>query len=264
MSRLSLLVLNTISLIAVIIFNALAGSGNLGDYTMGELSAKYDTLITPAGYAFSIWGLIYMFLTAYVIFQWYAYKKQKFDETIDQAGPYFLLSNVANIAWLLLWLNEYLGFSIIAMAILLLSLVKLVIRLDLERWDAPVRIIAFVWWPIAIYLGWIIVASVTNVAAFLVFLQWDGFQISAEIWTIIMLLIATVIYLLLTFTRNLRESATVGIWAFIAIAIKQWDINQNIAIFAIAGAVILLIATAYHGAQNRATAPDQKIKRGEI
>lgn len=264
MSRLVLLLLNTISLVAVIIFNALAGSGNLGDYSMGELSAKYDTLITPAAYAFSIWGLIYIFLTAYVIFQWWANKKKKFDETIDQAGLYFLLSNVANITWLLLWLNEHIGLSIIAMAVLLFSLVQLVIKLDLEKWDAPVRVIVFVWWPIVIYLGWIIVASVTNVAAFLVYLQWDGFQISHELWTIIMLVIATIIYLWLTFSRNLRESAMVGVWAFIAIAIKQWEPNQNIAMIAITGAVILLIATMYHGFQNRSTAPDQKIKRGEI
>ncbi len=264
MPRLYLVLLNTISLVAVIIFNALAGSGNLGKYSMGELSAKYDTLITPAGYAFSIWGLIYLFLIAYVIFQWYALKQRKFEETINQAGLYFLLSNMANIAWLLLWSNEYIGLSVIAMTVLLFSLVKLVTKLDLERWDAPVRIISFVWWPIAIYLGWIIVASVTNVAAFLVYLQWDGFHLSPEIWTMAMLLLATLIYLWLTFSRNLRESATVGIWAFIAIAIKQWDFNQNIAIYAIIGATILLIATAYHGSQNLKTAPHQKIKRGEI
>ncbi len=264
MSRLSLLIFNTISLIVVIIFNALAGSGNLGKYSMSELSAKYDTLITPAGYAFSIWGLIYILLIAYVVFQWWAYKRKKFDESIQQAGVFFLLSNIANITWLLLWLNEYVGLSTIAMAALLFSLIKLVLRLDLEKWDAPVRIIAFVWWPIVVYFGWIIIASVTNFAAFLVYLGWGGFGFSPEIWTFIMLSIATFIYLFLVNTRNLRESASVGIWAFIAIAVKQWGVNQNVAIFAITASVVVLVVILFHGYQNRVTAPDQKIKRGEI
>jgi uncharacterized membrane protein YhaH (DUF805 family) len=113
-------------------------------------------------------------------------------------------------------------------------------------------------------LGWIIVASVTNVAAFLVYLQWDGFQLSPEFWTIALLAVATTIYLLLIFKRNLRESATVGIWAFIAIVVKQWNDNQLIGIIAIVAAALLLIATMYHGYKNRSTSPDQKFKRGEI
>jgi hypothetical protein len=264
MSRFSLLISNTVTLVAVIIVNGLAGAGAIGGKSVGEVSQKYDTLITPADYAFSIWGLIYLLLVAFVGFQWWAYFKKSNLESIDQTGSYFFISNLANITWLFLWLNEFIGLSVIVMFILLITLIYLSIRLKLEVWDAPVRIIGFVWWPIAIYLGWIIVATVTNVATLLVSVGWEGFPLTPEMWTIILVLVAMGIYLFLTFTRNLRESAMVGIWAFIAIAIKQWSLNTGIASTAIVASAILLIAVMYHGYKNRSTAPDKKIKRGEV
>lgn len=264
MSRLSLLITNTVTLVAVIIVNALAGAGSIGEESVGDISQKYDTLITPAGYAFSIWGLIYLLLVAFVGFQWWAYFKKSNLDSIDKTGSYFFISNLANVGWLFLWLNEYIGLSVIVMIILLITLVALSIRLKLEVWDAPVRTIAFVWWPIAIYLGWIIVATVTNVAVFLVSVGWEGFPLTPEMWTIILIFVAMGIYLFLVFTRNLRESAMVGIWAFIAIAVKQWSLNTGIASTAIVASVILLIAAMYHGYKNRSTAPDKKIKRGEV
>lgn len=264
MSRLSLLVINTVTLVAVIIVNGLAGAGAIGDESVGDVSQKYGTLITPADYAFSIWGFIYLLLLAFVGFQWWCYFKKSNLDNIDHTGNYFFISNLANIGWLFLWLNDFIGLSVIVMFILLITLIILSIRLKLEVWDAPVRIIGFVWWPIAIYLGWIIVATVTNVATFLVSVGWEGFPLTPEMWTIILVLVAMGIYLFLTFARNLRESAMVGIWAFIAIAIKQWSLNTGIASTAILASAILLIATMYHGYKNRSTAPDKKIKRGEV
>ncbi|PTB97172.1 hypothetical protein C9994_04125 [Marivirga lumbricoides] len=264
MSRLLLLIINTITLIAVIIVNGLGGSGALQGKSVGEISQKYSSLITPADYAFSIWGFIYLLLIAFIGFQWWSYYKKTNLESIDQTGSYFFVSNLANMGWLLLWLNEYIGLSVIVMFILLFTLIRLGIRLNLEIWDAPVRIIAFIWWPIGIYLGWIIVASVTNVAAYLVAIGWDGFPFTPQVWTIILVLIAMGIYLFLMYSRNLRESAIVGIWAFIAIAVKQWSLNTGIASTAIVASVILLVASMYHGYKNRSTAPDKKMKRGEV
>jgi len=147
---------------------------------------------------------------------------------------------------------------------LLFSLIMLTIRLRLETWDAPVRIIAFVWWPICIYVGWIIVASVANISVFLVSIGWQGGFISAKIWTIIMIGIATVIYLILIKTRNMREAAVVGIWALAAIAVKQWQVNPEIVIAALAASAILFVAISVHGFKNRKTSPFEKLKRGEI
>ncbi len=264
MNRVVLLILNTFTLILVILMNYLAGTGQINDQNVGEVSRQYETLIAPAGYAFSIWGLIYLLLISFVVFQWIVFFKRTNREIIDKTGIYFIVANLANTGWLYLWLNDHIGFSVLAMLVLLLSLIVLVFRLDLEIWDATVRIIFFVWWPVVIYFGWIIIATVTNIAAWLTALGWDGSPLSPQLWTITMILTATGIYSWLVFTRNLRESAAVGIWAFIAIAVKQGTDHTGITVTAIAASLILLAEIAYHGFKNRKTSPFKKLQRGEF
>ena len=264
MKQISLLLLNTLTLIFALVMNSLQGSRLFNGTTVGEVSAQYETLFTPAGYAFAIWGIIYLMLITFVAYQWVAWFKRKEDTELKQTGWWFGLSNLANGLWIVAWLNEQMGISVLIMLVLLFSLIVLTVRLRLETWDAPARIIAFVWWPICIYLGWIIVATVANISVFLVSIGWQGGFISAEIWTIIMIVTATVIYLLLIKTRNMREAAVVGIWALTAIAVKQWQTNNTIVIAALAASAILFVAVSVHGFKNRKTSPFEKIKRGEI
>lgn len=264
MKKIVLILLNTLSLIFALVMNFLGGSGIMYGKSVGDVSQKYNSLFTPAGYAFSIWGIIYLLLILYVGYQWVTWYKKKENKELFQAGIWFALSNIANGLWIIAWLNESFGISVILMFILLFSLVTLTIKLRLEIWDAPVRIIAFIWWPICIYLGWIIVASVANVAVFLFSFGWNGLSISAKSWTVLMIVAATVIYLLLIYFRNMRESALVGVWALIAIASKQWHFQQSIVIAAVAAAAVLFIAASVHGYLNRETSPFEKIRRGEV
>ncbi len=264
MKRISLLLINTITLIFALVMNSLQGSPFFNGTTVGEVSSKYETLFTPAGYAFAIWGVIYLMLIAFVAYQWFAWFKRKEDRELKQTGWWFALGNLANGFWIVAWLNEQMGLSVLLILVLLFSLIMLTIRLRLETWDAPVRIIAFVWWPVCIYLGWVIVASVANISVFLVSIGWRGGFISEEIRTVIMIAVATVIYLVLIKTRNLREAALVGIWALVAIAVKQWQFNNEIVIAALAASAILFVAVAVHAFQNRKTSPIEKLKRGEI
>ena len=259
-----LVILNSITLIAVIIFNGLAASGKIYSATVGEISHKYNTLFAPADYAFSIWSLIYIALIAFVGFQWYSVIKKTNLDLIDRTGVYLIIINLANMLWLILWLKELIGFSVIVMLLLLLTLIILSVKLDLEIWDAPVRIIMFVWWPLAFYLGWIIVAAVANISAFFISVGWNGSPLTQQLWTEIMIVIAAAIYLFITFTRNLRESAVVGIWALVAIAVKQWNSNIEISYTALGAAAILLAAIIYHASKNIETAPILKLRRGEF
>ena len=262
MKQINLLSINTLSLIFALVLNGLAGSGVFNGKSVGDISARYDTLIAPAGYAFAIWGIIYLLLILFVGYQWYAWLRNRDDTALKQTGYWFALGNIANGLWIFAWLNEYMGISVLLIFILLFSLIMLTLRLRLEIWDAPLRTIGFVWWPICIYLGWIVVASVANVAAYLVSLNWQGGFLSPSTWTVIMIAVATVIYLLLTFIRNMREAALVGIWAFIAIAVRQWSVHDEIVLAALAGAGILLIVVSWHGYKNRATSPFKKLSWG--
>jgi hypothetical protein len=247
-------------LLGTLYLNYLGGTGKLSGKSIGEVSEQFSTLLTPAGYAFSIWSLIYLLLIIFVGYQWVGYFKKQGKDSLQKAGPWFSLANIANGLWVLAWCYEMPGLSVLIMFFLLFSLLCLVVRLKLETWDAPLRIIVFVWWPICIYTGWIVVAAVTNVAAYLKSLQWQGGFLSAEMWAVIMLAFATALYLFLTYARNMREATLVGVWGFVAIGYKQLESQENVAAIALIAAGILFIYAAYHGLKNRTTSPFVKLK----
>jgi hypothetical protein len=264
MRQIVLLVLNSITYLLVLSVNYLAGTGALNNASVGEISDRYHNFFTPAGYAFAIWGVIYLLLFVFVGYQWYAWLKRRDDEYLMSAGIWFIISNLANSLWIIAWTNNRIGLSLILIIFLLVSLVMLMFRLRLEIWDAPVRIIAFVWWPVCIYLGWIIVATMANIAAFSVSLNPGGAFALQEGWVIVMIVFAAVIYGLLIFFRNMREAAMVGIWALVAIAVNHWHTAQSVGYAALIVSVVLLIYSFLQAYRNRETLPQNKIRRGEI
>ncbi len=243
--------------------NYAANAKVFSSLTVADISYKYDTLFAPAGYAFTIWGLIFLLCIAFVIYQWYMIKHPSTINYIQRTGLWFTISNLLNAAWLYCWLNEMIGWSAVMIILLLACLVMLTISLRLEIDDAPVREIFFVWWPIAIYLGWIMVATVACIAAWLTSINWNGFDLHDDTWTMIMIVIAGLLYLALILKRNLRESAVVGTWAFLAIAVRQWNDYNAISIVAIVTATILLTAVIWHGYKNRRYNILPKLKRAE-
>ncbi len=259
----TLVAANTLSLVIMLFANFAASTGRYSKKTVADVSHKYDTLFAPAGYAFSIWGLIFLLCIGFVAFQWFTIRQVKTQEYISKAGLWFTISNLANIAWLYCWVNEMIGASVLLILLLLASLVLLTIALRLELDDVQVRYIFFVWWPIAIYLGWIIVATVACVSAWLTSLHWAGWGIENVSWTVILIVVAAVIYLVLLATRNLRESALVGVWAIIAIAVRQWTANPAISYAGIFVTALLLAAVTLHGYSNRKFNVFSKLGRGE-
>ena len=257
----TLAILNSISILAVITINGMAGAAGIFGETVGSISDKYNSLFTPAGYAFSIWGIIYLGLIAFAIFQNIrAFKNNADAEFIHQIGPWFVLNSLANIAWIFAWLSEHIGLSLLLMLIILGTLIIIISRLNMERWDAPFPIIAFIWWPICIYSGWIAVATIANVSAFLVSIQWLAL-FSAIHWTVIMILVAVALNLLMVRFRNMREFAAVGVWALMAIALRHWDTIGLIQWTALFGAIVLFIALSIHAYINRSTSPLTKFRQ---
>lgn len=264
MKQIVFLVLNSISFLITLVLNYLTGTGAFNNASVGEVSDRYQNLFTPAGYAFSIWGIIYLLLAAFLGFQWYVWFKKKDDGYIQKTGIWFTVSNLANGFWILAWTADMIAISFFLILLLLTSLVMMMFRLKLEIWDAPVRIIAFVWWPIAVYLGWIVAATLANLSALSVSLDPSGAFALQEGWVTVLILFATAIYCLLIYFRNLRESAVVGIWALVAIAAGQWQESALVAYVALAASGLLLVYSFVQSYQNRETLPHKKIARGEI
>jgi hypothetical protein len=252
----TLQILNGIAFISMIYINYLSNTGLINNNTNATVSRNYENLFTPAGYAFTIWGIIYLLLLGFVIYQGLGlFSKAKDNDLAKQVGWWFVISCIANSLWLFAWLHEALGVSVIIMLVLLFSLIKIVRRTNMEMWDAPFKTILFLWWPFCIYIGWISVALIANMAAYLTKISWDGFGLSEVFWTIAMILIAGLLNLFVTWTRNMREFALVGAWALIAIAVANESSQPNVSTTALIVAAVLLISSSFHAFKNRKTLP---------
>lgn len=257
----TLQIANIIVFVATVFVNYLSNTGAINGTTIGEISDASKNLFTPAGYAFSIWGLIYLLLFGFVIYQSRSlFTKVRDDQFILKTGWWFVLSCFANIMWITFWLYGFMEYSILAIFVLLFSLLKIVLQNRMELWDAPISVITFLWWPFVFYSGWVTVASIANVAAYLKSIEWNAWGYSEVSWAVTMILIAGIINFVVTWRRNMREFALVGAWALIAISMANWEVSPTVANAALAVAIVLIISSGYHSFKNRETSPVEKLK----
>ena len=223
-----------------VVVNSLAGGTTLiGGQVTAAVSDANPTLITPAGYVFSIWGVIYMLLGVFVVYQ--AFPSQQGKEYQSKIGWLFVLSSLINIGWLFLWQFEYLSLSVVLMFLLLATLISIYVRLRIGKSAVSLRERLAVQLPFSVYLGWITIASIANVAATLVSIGWDGFGISPETWAILVVAVALIITILMLFTRKDVAYSLVIIWALVGIGVKQSG-NQTILMLVEISAAIVAVA----------------------
>lgn len=248
----TLQIANIIALIVTVVVNYLSNTGIFNNSTMASVSARYQNFFTPSGYAFSIWGLIYLLLAAFVIYQARGISgKREVPAVVENIGWLFVISCAANSVWVLAWLYDLTGLSVLIMIILLTSLWMIIVRTRMEMDLIPIKQIALTWWPFAIYLGWISVALIANIAAWFTKIGWDGFGLSPVAWTVIMICIAGMVYVSLTWKRNLRESSMVGVWALTAVAAANWGTTPAVVNAALIVSAIILVSTGIHAYRNR-------------
>ena len=208
-----------IAVLATIVVNALANILPFNGQETGAISDRFAIYFVPAGYVFSIWGLIYLGLIAYAIFQ--ALPAQRENPRLRSIGGLFLLSSVANIAWIFLWHYEVFAATLPVMLVLLGSLIAIYLRLGTGRTPVSRAETWMVRVPFSVYLGWITVATVANATQLLYFLGWNGGALGPEVWTVIMLAVAVVLAWLMAITRRDVAYLLVLVWAFIGIATKH-------------------------------------------
>jgi translocator protein len=232
---------NIIAFILTLAVNGLAGTTVLNGRSTAQVSDLYSNPFTPAGYVFTIWGVIYFLLGVFVIYQ--ALPKQKDQFYQKQIGPLFILSSIFNVVWLFLWQYNYIIESCVLMFALLASLITIYIRLGIGKSSRSRTEKLCVHLPFRVYLGWITVASIANVAAALVSVGWDGCGLSAETWAIAAMIIALIVTLAIIIARKDIAYSLVIVWALAGIAAKQ-SMDSNIVNTTGIATAIILIALA--------------------
>jgi hypothetical protein len=224
--------LNLIFFGVMIVMNYLANALPLNNHTTGQLSDSYPNLFVPAGITFSIWGIIYLLLAGNCIIQF-----TRSTQTVFEAiGWLFAISCILNVLWIVFWHYEKLPVSLLIMIGLLVTL----IYINIQVRDLPFGIIKA---SFGIYLGWICIATIANVTALLVHYNWNGFGISEEAWTIIMILTGALIAVITQYRLYNPFIGLSVIWAFTGIIIKRHNDYLSIVVTAIIALSIVCILT---------------------
>ncbi|WKY42808.1 tryptophan-rich sensory protein [Eubacteriaceae bacterium ES2] len=186
-------------LIATLVINGLGAYGFFNGMSQKAISDMYPTLITPAPFTFSIWSIIYLLLIGAAITMIIKSKDDIYSEAIDQIAPLFWISSGLNMVWIICFSFNLIGLSaavILGFAIVLSLIAKRISLIRIaDSWLLPS---AF-----GMYAGWLLIATVVNIAAFLISINWQGFGIGAEIWSVLTLAVAVILaFLVAHFTRN--------------------------------------------------------------
>jgi len=231
---------NIVFFVLTVIMNSLAGSTKIiGGRNTADVSNAYSTLITPAGYVFAIWGVIYILLGIFVVYQ--ALPSQKGKDYLNRISWLFILSSIVNIAWLFVWQYESLSLSVLLIFALLVTLIAIYVRLGIGKSNVILREKLAVHLPFSVYLGWITVASIADVAATLVSYNWNGFGISPSTWAILVVAVTLIIIMLMLATRKDTAYALVIIWALVGIGVNHAG-NQTVVVLTEAASALVAVA----------------------
>lgn len=237
---------NGFFLIFTIIFNYLSNTGIFNGKTIANVSDQYHNFFTPAGYAFSIWGFIYLLLIGFVFYtgrSLFNPAKNEANGFVRKISWWFVVSCIANCAWIVTWLYGFTGLSVIVLLIAFISLLIIVLEAlnhhstAAEKW--------FINFPFQIYSGWVSVALIAATAAWLKKTEWRGFGISEVNWTITLIITASLIHLFMTWKKNAPVFAFVAVWALIAIAVTNKNESQPIYLAALTAAGILFLSSCF-------------------
>jgi benzodiazapine receptor len=217
-------IVNILAVIFALVFNSFVNIIALFGVTTAQVSDAYPSLFTPANYVFSIWGVIYVTAVIFAIYQ--VRSSQRNAAYLPEMNFLYLAGSLLNVAWLVVWHYSYsqplfLIYTVLLMVLLLVSLLAIYHRLGIGVKEVPRNQRLAVNLHLSIYLGWICIAMVANLASTLnVFVP--GIPIEMQVlWTVLVIVVALVLTLLMLYLRRDIVFSMVVIWAAIGIAYKQ-------------------------------------------
>jgi hypothetical protein len=244
---LSLSILNLLGFLGTVVVNALANILPINNETTGALSDQYPNLFVPAGLTFAIWGLIYVLLAIFVIYQLIPSVRrnaQKID-FVQRIGPLFFISCLANIGWIFAWHYKIVPLSLVLMLILLGCLLAIYLRLNIGKSEETRAERYLVHLPFSVYLGWITIATIANVTALLVDVGWNqnAWGLGEQFWAVAVIIVGIAIALSILFTRKDIYYCFVVDWALLGILLKRLSVTtvhaQGVVVVTIAGMVLI-------------------------
>jgi len=227
--------------IYALVLNGAANAIPLNGHTTAQVSDSFNVLFVPAGYVFSIWGVIYLGLLAFTIY--HSLPSRRSNPKMQRTGWLVALSSLVNGTWIYFWQFGYYAATLVTMLVLLVTLIAIYLRLDIGRTVVGAAERWCVHLPFSIYLGWITVATIANTSDVLSYYKWNGFGVSPLAWTLLLLAVGVVLAGISAFTRRDMAYLLVLVWAFAGISVRFLDLPVlNVAGFAAAALVLAILA----------------------
>jgi hypothetical protein len=249
-----------VAVTTVIAINAAATLLPLNGYSTGELSDLNPTGFTPAGYAFSIWSLIYTGLIAFAISQLVGSEVTR--RRGDRIRGLVIANSLANVSWIFCWHYRQVALSFVAMIVILATLIAIYIslrRTPATGWRQRLLVDA----PFSLYLGWISAATLLNLAAVFYSRGQYPFELAMDQWALISVATAVAIYAWVSALTRDPIYGGVFVWAALAIAAKPDGISEPVRLVALAGAAALITAIVWMAIATAVRLAPATIPRGE-
>lgn len=227
-----------IACIIMLVLYGLSATGMLGDNPVGQTASYVNPLIVPQGYAFSIWSIIYIGLIAFPFYQ-FATRKSG-DERWKKVHTLYSLNVVANGLWLAAASYDWLWISVVIIMFMLYTLVMINKYLDALSSDEKQVSYWIEKFTFRVYFAWITLATALNISSALTFYKWNGFGISAEVWSLIILPVVALVAGFIAIRLKYIAYACVVIWAFLAIAMRHFGTIDSIAYLSMATILIFI------------------------
>jgi len=227
-----------LALLATVAVNFLANALPLNGQTTGEVSDRYASLFTPAGYVFGIWGLIYLGLAVFSVYQ--ARAAQRANPRVARARWPFVLSCIANAAWVVLWHYELLLGTVAAMLALAGTLLTIYLRAGIGLTAVPGREQLAFHAVFSLYLAWVTVATIANVSVALIAGGWERWGLAPETWAVFWIAVTAVLGVIMSRTRGDAVFMAVFVWALAGIGVEQASVPAVARAAWLAAAVVAL------------------------
>lgn len=242
-------VLNVVLLSGTLVVNYLANALPINGKNTGQLSDQYPNLFTPAGLTFSVWGVIYAGLIAFVVYQALPLFNRRWATEVNPivaaVGGLFALTCVLNAGWIFAWHYEQVGLSVGIMLIFLGTLTLLNLRLRRKKIPPTWRVRWLVDVPFGLYWGWISIATIANVTAWLVNEDWNGLGISEGFWAVLLIAVGATVTLVVLRRTHRWAYGVVVLWAFAGIIIKQQSELNEARTLVTVGAALGMLAVGW-------------------
>jgi hypothetical protein len=246
-------IVNLLLIAAVIFISYYSSIAGINGQTQASVSARFATDFTPAPYAFSIWGIIFVMLIVIAIKDLrLAFGGKEEEPKQISFNTWLSLALVLTFVWVLVWSYLQIGWSLLVMAGIFVSLLLAIIDKQVRPVSANITL--------ALYFGWISVALVANEAAWLSSIGWVAENgsgwLSDPSFSVMQSALSLVLFALVLGIKAVKKGLEpavfvyplVGVWAYIAIMVKNGAGNPNLLVYVSAFfALILLVVAGYFG-----------------